>query len=87
MFLDPQGRGSKRQKDLADLARILEARPAMREQVPADALQRLIWRLGVLDVGGEEAGGRAPGAGVRAGGLSLGLDGWRRCVRRRRKRL
>jgi hypothetical protein len=33
---------SKRQKDLADIARILEARPDLRARVPADILAKLI---------------------------------------------
>jgi hypothetical protein len=40
--LDPTRRGSKRQKDLADIARVLESRPALRAMVPADILARLI---------------------------------------------
>lgn len=39
---DPGRRGSKRQKDLADIARLLEAYPELRSQVPADILARLI---------------------------------------------
>jgi hypothetical protein len=39
---DPTRRASKRQKDLADIARLLEARPALREQVPAEVLSRLL---------------------------------------------
>jgi hypothetical protein len=39
--LDPERRGSKRQKDLADIARLLEAYPRLREQVPAQILSRL----------------------------------------------
>jgi hypothetical protein len=39
---DATRRPSKRQKDLADIARLLEARPDLREQVPADLLARLI---------------------------------------------
>jgi hypothetical protein len=38
---DPQRRASKRQKDLADIARLLEVRPALRRDVPADVLARL----------------------------------------------
>ena len=38
---DPQRRASKRQKDLADIARLLEARPSLRDQVPAEILERL----------------------------------------------
>lgn len=36
---DPTRRGSKRLKDLADIARLLESRPELRSQVPADILQ------------------------------------------------
>ena len=39
---DPGRRPSKRQKDLADIARLLEAYPALRERVPADVLARLV---------------------------------------------
>lgn len=39
---DPTRRPSKRQKDLADISRILEAYPHLRERVPADLLRRLI---------------------------------------------
>jgi hypothetical protein len=39
---DEQRRGSKRQKDLADIARILESHPELRTQVPADLLARLV---------------------------------------------
>ena len=35
-------RGSKRQKDLADIARLLEAYPHLRSHVPAAVLERLI---------------------------------------------
>lgn len=38
---DPQRRGSKRQKDLADIARLLESFPALRARVPQDILDRL----------------------------------------------
>jgi Nucleotidyl transferase AbiEii toxin, Type IV TA system len=38
---DPARRPSKRQKDLADIARLLEAYPALREHVPAEILHRL----------------------------------------------
>lgn len=40
--LDPDRRASKRQKDLADIARLLEAYPTLRDQVPEDILVRLI---------------------------------------------
>jgi hypothetical protein len=39
---DPTRRPSKRQKDLADIARLLEAYPAFRDRVPADVLARLV---------------------------------------------
>ena len=39
---DPDRRASKRQKDLADIARLLEAYPELRPQVPEDILARLI---------------------------------------------
>ncbi|MEX1247806.1 MAG: nucleotidyl transferase AbiEii/AbiGii toxin family protein [Anaerolineales bacterium] len=39
---DADRRGSKRQKDLADIARILESYPDLRPQVPAHVLARLI---------------------------------------------
>jgi hypothetical protein len=39
---DPDRRSSKRQKDLADIARLLEKYPELRQQVPEDILARLI---------------------------------------------
>jgi hypothetical protein len=39
---DPTRRPSKRQKDLADIARLLEAHPELRGRVPSDVLSRLI---------------------------------------------
>jgi hypothetical protein len=39
---DPERGGSKRQKDLADIARLLEAYPKLRQQTPADILHLLI---------------------------------------------
>jgi hypothetical protein len=39
---DPSRRASKRQKDLADIARIVEARPDLRDAVPAWLLDRLV---------------------------------------------
>jgi hypothetical protein len=39
---DAERRPSKRQKDLADIARLLEAYPALRERVPAEVLARLV---------------------------------------------
>ncbi len=40
--MDPTRRASKRQKDLADIARLLEAYPALRPRVPAEVLSRLL---------------------------------------------
>ena len=40
--LDPERRGSKRQKDLADIARLIEAYPPLRERVPDEILGRLV---------------------------------------------
>jgi hypothetical protein len=39
---DPARRPSKRQKDLADISRLLEAYPALRSQVPPEVLARLL---------------------------------------------
>jgi len=39
---DATRRPSKRQKDLADIARLLEFHPALREKVPAEVLARLV---------------------------------------------
>ena len=39
---DPARRPSKRQKDLADISRLLEVYPALRIRVPDDILSRLI---------------------------------------------
>lgn len=39
--LDPERRGSKRQKDLADIARLIERYPYLRGQVPPEILARL----------------------------------------------
>lgn len=39
---DNTRRASKRQKDLADIARLIEAFPALRERVPPDILARLL---------------------------------------------
>jgi hypothetical protein len=39
---DATRRASKRQKDLADIARLLESRPELRDQVPQDILSRLV---------------------------------------------
>ena len=39
---DPSRRASKRQKDLADIARLIEAFPRLRQSVPAAVLDRLI---------------------------------------------
>jgi hypothetical protein len=40
--LDATRRPSKRQKDLADIARLLEARPHLRTRVPPEILDRLV---------------------------------------------
>jgi len=40
--LDPARRASKRQKDLADIARLLEVAPDLKAQVPAEILARLV---------------------------------------------
>lgn len=40
--LDPDRRQSKRQKDLADIARILEVAPSLRDSVPAPLLSKLL---------------------------------------------
>ena len=40
--LDPTRRPSKRQKDLADIARLLEVYPHLKDQVPAEILARLV---------------------------------------------
>lgn len=42
VFSDTDRRGSKRQKDLADIARILEKYPDLRSQVPQEILARLM---------------------------------------------
>jgi hypothetical protein len=39
---DPTRRSSKRQKDLADIARLLEAYPMLRDRVPTNILEKLI---------------------------------------------
>jgi len=39
---DPERRASKRQKDLADIARLIETEPALRAHVPQDVLGRLV---------------------------------------------
>jgi hypothetical protein len=39
---DSDRRASRRQKDLADIARLLEAYPELRAQVPPDILRRLV---------------------------------------------
>lgn len=40
--LDPTRRASKRQKDLADIARLLETYPHLRQRIPAEILARLL---------------------------------------------
>ncbi len=39
---DPGCRASKRQKDLADIARLLESDPGLRKRVPKEILDRLL---------------------------------------------
>lgn len=39
---DPERRASKRQKDLADIARLIERYPTLRDRVPASIQQRLL---------------------------------------------
>ena len=39
---DPERRGSKRQKDLADIARIIEAYPDLQAAVPESIRKRLV---------------------------------------------
>ena len=41
-FLDETRRGTKRQKDLADIGRLIEAYPHLRSRVPHEVLDRLI---------------------------------------------
>jgi len=41
-FLDETRRGTKRQKDLADIGRLIETYPQLRERVPRDVLDRLV---------------------------------------------
>src|SRR3954466_12467839 len=41
-FLDEKRRGTKRQKDLADIGRLIEAYPHLRARVPSEVLDRLI---------------------------------------------
>jgi hypothetical protein len=40
--LDPGRRPSKRQKDLADIARLIEVYPELRQKVPSEILARLV---------------------------------------------
>ena len=40
--LDPERRASKRQKDLADIARLIEQYPELRERVPPEVASRLV---------------------------------------------
>ncbi len=40
--MDVSRRPSKRQKDLADIARLLKAYPDLRQKVPAEVLDRLV---------------------------------------------
>jgi len=39
---DPERRASKRQKDLADISRLLEAYPALRPQLPPEILSKMV---------------------------------------------
>jgi Nucleotidyl transferase AbiEii toxin, Type IV TA system len=39
---DPERRASKRQKDLADIARLIENYPQLRSEVPAEILSKLV---------------------------------------------
>jgi hypothetical protein len=39
---DPEHRSSKRQKDLADIARLIENYPELRNKIPAEILAQLI---------------------------------------------
>ena len=41
-FLDEKRRGTKRQKDLADIGRLIEAYPHLRARVPGEVLNRLV---------------------------------------------
>lgn len=41
-FLDEKRRGTKRQKDLADIGRLIEAYPHLRVRVPREVLDRLV---------------------------------------------
>ena len=41
-FLDEKRRGTKRQKDLADIGRLIEAYPHLRARVPSEVIERLI---------------------------------------------
>jgi hypothetical protein len=41
-FLDEKRRGTKRQKDLADIGRLIEAYPHLRARVPREVLDRLV---------------------------------------------
>jgi hypothetical protein len=41
-FLDEKRRGTKRQKDLADIGRLIEAYPHLRPRVPREVLDRLV---------------------------------------------
>jgi len=40
--MDPGRRASKRQKDLADIARLLEVQPGLRSRTPREILERLL---------------------------------------------
>lgn len=40
--LDPTRRSSKRQKDLADIARLIEAHPELRQRLPGEVQEKLV---------------------------------------------
>jgi hypothetical protein len=40
--LDPDRRASRRQKDLADIARLIETHPNLRGRIPRELLDRLV---------------------------------------------
>jgi hypothetical protein len=42
VVMDETRRPTKRQKDLADIARLLESDPSLRKHVPAEVLARLV---------------------------------------------
>jgi hypothetical protein len=42
--LDPDRRTCKRQKNLADIARLIQVNPTLRERVPQELFERLVCR-------------------------------------------